>query len=228
MSLIGAQKPVPQQRKCDSDFGIDIYPSFISRRNKISIKARKEYYRRHLAPMAPQKECPTCCPQCRARGCDLAGASSSTSFDSLLAAGTVLLSIEPDSIGCTHQHAEDGWHVLPNTQLLTDHAIQEDTWLTNALTFLTRSSFIVATYRALHSRTSLRIYLVPYDHRSARACRGSRDEQVILKPARRHLHTVFTRISKSRAGWEGIHADLEPELIPFLPANDVFAFSRFI
>lgn len=160
-------------------------------------------------------ECSTCCPQCKAREHPLAG-TSANSLESLFGAGTVTIAIDPSTIRCAHQHAEDGWHTLVCVLSKQSCVNKEDVRIIEAITSLLRSSYIVATYRAAAHAIILRIYLVPHEHTVIRSSRWARDEQ----PAYRHLRILLRRVSKSRSAWDT--GEVGTTFIPFLPANNVF------
>ncbi|KAH8117115.1 hypothetical protein DFH11DRAFT_1505319 [Phellopilus nigrolimitatus] len=173
--------------------------------------------------------CPTCCSSCDVERHASRFAETSVHaglLQNILSAGTITLSLLSINNFCDHQHAEDGWHALRDVQTLRPHLSVQNSELFNALEFLLKKNFILATYRTLHvSRVIvIRVYLIPYDLQGSKGSLSLRvrDEVKVLKPARKYLRHVLAYVSKRRSTWYGEDQLLNSQTViePFFPPNE--------
>lgn len=143
------------------------------------------------------------------------GSEAPYALTNLIAAGTLILQLNPDQqeVVCDHAHYEDGWYPFngstPNHCLLIDDAFRRE------IEFLIKHQFISVTYRlGTSSIVFLRIYIVPYDLGGIQGKLRIRKENVLI-PARRFMRALLPNISQSRDYWNGIYCtNPSPVLIP--------------
>ncbi|KAI5122210.1 hypothetical protein M0805_002699 [Coniferiporia weirii] len=179
--------------------------------------------------MASSATCTTCCSNCstqrpEARPGTSEGPADAISFEHLLSAGSITLSLLLPGVFCDHRHAEDGWHTLRDVRFLSARTSAQDAELLAALSFLLSHNFIMATYREICTAKaiSLRIYLIPHDCPGKVRSLRKRDESKVLKPARKYLRLLLARVSKSLPAWHGKTVAHSSGLAGecFLPPND--------
>ncbi|OBZ69321.1 hypothetical protein A0H81_10948 [Grifola frondosa] len=126
-----------------------------------------------------------------------------------LAAGTLSLPLSgaPPLFGGP---AQDGWPKFPGCAPFEQLFVNEaDSSLGKMLDFLVLRHFIAATCQcAVEASTGshvliLRIYLIPWDLPNTQGALHRRDEASVLKPARRYLKALLTRVVQEEAAWGG-------------------------
>jgi hypothetical protein len=152
--------------------------------------------------------CPSCCHGCfggtQVQWYTQPELGAAYSLENLLAAGTVVVNLNPDvqESVCNHTHAEDGWHPFQNN-LFKGHLTVEDASVCREIEFLVQHRFISVTYRlGSLTRVFLRIYIIPFDLANVQGKLRVRKE-VILGPARRYLKTLLPKIVQAADNWNG-------------------------
>lgn len=150
--------------------------------------------------------CPSCCSSCFIDPPHPADITDSPfALRKLLAAGTIHLQLNTLSQHqvCAHSHAEDDWHILQPSRLLTHIKEEVELTLCRELDFLIHHEFLLATYREFNDMMSIRIYIVPYDLANVQGRLRNRKE-AIVSPARRYFQRLLPRISQDIASWNGV------------------------
>ncbi|KAJ4486158.1 hypothetical protein J3R30DRAFT_3444646 [Lentinula aciculospora] len=172
--------------------------------------------------------CPSCCNACSTTPLISTTAHTSKTpyaLSNLLQAGTVEIMLMPESLTCSHSHAEDGWHLLNEINLEGKvQTVSND--LLRSLQILTTHLFLIATYcvSSTHSdqRLVIRIYLIPYDLPGVNGCLSShirrRENSPVLSIARRHMSYLLPQICQDQQSWTfGVVRPKSPSIISDLP-----------
>ncbi|KAF9556010.1 hypothetical protein CPC08DRAFT_711560 [Agrocybe pediades] len=149
--------------------------------------------------------CTSCCPGCRLERPSFAGTSSPFSLINLLPFGTLhlLVSANTQHLLCEHMHAEDGWHLFQEANLVPHLARSEDITFCQQLGFLVMHRFISATYMAGENEQMIvRIYLIPYDLANVRGELRIRKPNILV-PAKKYMRDLLPRISQNTGLWNG-------------------------
>jgi hypothetical protein len=121
-----------------------------------------------------------------------------------LPAGTFSLQLKSTASACT-QDASHDWHHYHEIDDIANLMLVEDESLLRSLDFLIRHRFVTATcsirYWSCYSALHIRIYLIPFDLANVEGRLRRRDENTILKHARKFLRDLLLKLSRNITAW---------------------------
>ena len=98
-----------------------------------------------------------------------------------------------------------GWHYYHQIDDILALIQAEDESLMRSLDFLILHRFVAATCRLRHwshySALHIRIYLIPFDLANVEGKLWRRDENIVLKHARKFLRDLLFKLSKDLTAW---------------------------
>jgi len=159
--------------------------------------------------------CPLCCESCIRNGVGNDHDDSVRdpfALHNLLSSGTITVDLHDGHFPCTHEHASDGWHLVPLRQL---SGYTEDD-VCCMISFLTEHQFLRATCcLGTNQRTLyIRIYLVPTDLPNVRGQLRHRSK-AILTEGGRYLQSLLPMISQVHDSWRADeHYQAQKYLLP--------------
>ena len=158
--------------------------------------------------MTSNDSCSLCCRRCRSRGINPSTSESINqdpyALPNLLPIGTIQLATScPDILFCAHTHCSDGWHAFNKDTLSPFLAPEKTGPLCHQLDFLIKYKFLFVSYMIDGNATALylRLYIIPYDLPNAQGKLRTRDEALILKPAREYMKSVLPLVIQHRGSW---------------------------